>query len=382
MSKRRRTKRNNKKIIIIVAVVAAVLIGIVVAGILLTKDKNADTATVQSVSTICASGNAAGIGNVYAGMVESQKTVNVNANTSYKIAQTYVKVGSAVKAGDKLFTYDMTENAMSAKQAQLDIEKLNNNAAALQEELYQLMEEREEASSSEKDTYSIQILQKQNEIKQNAYDIESKQLELSNLNEEAAQATVTSPIAGVVREIKDLTASSASNVYMTIMATGDYRVQGIINEQNIDEIKAGEKVIVHSRTNDKVWYGRISEIDKDNPVYKDENSATASTDYAFYVVLDSAKGLMLGEHIYIEKNLGLSDKGQIQLPAYYIMDADGKKPYVFADKGGKIERAYLELGGFNEETNTYVVVSGIELTDYIAYPDASVRLGMATAKEK
>ena len=90
---------------------------------------------------------------------------------------------------------------------------------------------------------------------------------------------------------------------------------------------------------------------------------------------------MLGEHIYIEKNLGLTDKGQIQLPAYYIMDADGKKPYVFADKGGKIERAYLELGGFNKETNTYVVVSGIELNDYIAYPDASVRLGMATAKE-
>ena len=105
MSKRRRTRtrRNNKKTIIIVAIVAAVLIGIVVAGILLTKDKSADTATVQSVSTICASGNAAGIGNVYAGMVESQKTVNVNANTSYKIAQTYVKVGSAVKAGDKLY---------------------------------------------------------------------------------------------------------------------------------------------------------------------------------------------------------------------------------------------------------------------------------------
>ena len=355
----RRKKQSKKKVIIIVAVVAAVLIGVLVAGLVLTKDKSADVATVQAVSKICASGNAAGIGNVYAGTVESQKVVNVNANTSYKIARTYVKVGTVVKSGDNLFTYDMTENAMQAKQAQLDIEKLRNNAEALQEELYQLMEEREEASSSEKDTYSIQILQKQNEIKQNAYDIESKQLELTNLNEEAAEATVTAPIAGVVREIKDLSASSASNVYITIMATGDYRIQGVINEQNIDDIQLGEKVVIHSRTNEKTWYGKISEIDKDNPIYKDENSATASTDYAFYITLNTTKGLMLGEHIYIEKDLGLTADGSMQLPSYYIMGADTEQPYVFADKGGKIERAYLTLGEYNKQTNTYVVKSGL-----------------------
>ena len=378
----RRKKQSKKKVIIIVAVIAAVLIGVLVTGLVLTKDKSAEVATVQAVSKICASGNAAGIGNVYAGIVESQKVVNVNANTSYKIAETYVKVGTVVHTGDNLFTYDMTENTMQAKQAQLDIEKLRNNAEALQEELYQLMEEREEASSSEKDTYSIQILQKQNEIKQNSYDVESKQLELSNLYEEAAEATVTAPISGVVREVKDLNASSASNVYITIMATGDYRIQGVINEQNIDDIKLGEKVIIHSRTNEKVWYGKISEIDKDNPIFKDENSATASTNYAFYVTLNTTKGLMLGEHLYIEKDMGVTLDGNMELPSYYIMGADTEKPYVFADKDGKIERAYLTLGKYNKQTNTYIVKSGIELTDYIAYPDATVKIGMQTSREE
>ena len=375
-------QRKNKKRNIIIIIVAAVLVLTLALGLIFTRDKNANTASVQSVAKICASGSAAGIGNVYAGTVESQKTVNINANPSYSIAETYVKLGSAVKAGDKLFTYDMTENRMDARQVSLDIQKLNNNAAALQEELYQLMEEREEASSSEKDTYSVQILQKQNEIKQNAYDIESKQLELSNLNEEAAEATVTAPIAGVIREIKDLSEKSSSNVYITIMATGDYRIQGVINEQNIDDIKAGDRLIIRSRTDESVWYGKISEIDKDNPIYKNENSATASTDYAFYVVLDSTKGLMLGEHVYIEKDLGLSADGKLQLPAYYIMGADTAKPYVFAEKDGKIERAYLELGEHNEQTNCYVVISGITLQDYIAYPDASVKIGMKTERSE
>ena len=374
-------RRKNSKLKIIIPAVAGVLVLALVLGLLLTRDKNAGVATVQSVATICSSGSAAGIGNVYSGTVESQKTVNVNANPSYSIEATYVKVGSSVKAGDKLFTYDMTENRMNAKQAQLDIQKLNNNAAALQEELYQLMEEREEASSSEKDTYSVQILQKQNEIKQNAYDIESKQLELSNLNEEANEATVTAPIAGVVREVRDLNEKSSSNTYITIMATGDFRVQGVINEQNIDEIATGDKLIIHSRTDEKTWYGTISEIDKDNPVYKNENSATASTDYAFYVTLASTKGLMLGEHVYIEKDIGLTSDGKLQLPAYYIMGADSAKPYVFAEKDGKIERAYLSLGERNEQTNCYVVVSGITLEDYIAYPDASIKIGMKTQRE-
>ena len=372
-----RRKKNKKPIIIAVCVVAILVVALIV-GLVLTNDKNTGKASVQSVAQITSSGVSTGASNVYAGVVESQKIVNVNANTSYKIADTFVKVGSA----DKLFSYDMSENAMNSRQAQLDIEKLRNNAAALQEELYQLMEEREEASSSEKSTYSVQILQKQNEIKQNSYDIESKQLELSKLQDEASEATVTAPISGVVKEIKDLDSSSATNVYMTIMATGDYRIQGVINEQNIDEIKLGQKVVIHSRTDDsKLWRGRISEIDKDNPIYKNENNPASSTNYAFYVTLDSVTDLMLGEHIYIEKDLGLTKDGKIQLPSYYIVDVQTKKPYVMAEKDGKIAKQYITLGELNKDTNCYVIVEGLSLNDNIAYPDATVKIGMDVIKE-
>ncbi len=376
-----RRKKNKKPIIIAVCVVAFLIVALIV-GLVLTNDKNTGKASVQSVAQITSSGVSTGASNVYAGVVESQKSVNVNANTAYKIAETYVKVGSNVKAGDKLFSYDMSENAMSARQAQLDIEKLRNNAAALQEELYQLMEEREEASSSEKSTYSVQILQKQNEIKQNSYDIESKQLELSKLQDEASEATVSAPISGVVKEIKDLDSESATNTYIVIMATGDYRIQGVINEQNIDEIKLGQKMLIHSRTDEsKVWRGRISEIDKDNPIYKNENNPTASTNYAFYVTLDSVTDLMLGEHIYIEKDLGLTKDGKIQLPSYYIVDAQTKKPYVMAEKDGKIAKQYVVLGELNKDTNCYVIAEGLTLNDNIAYPDATVKIGMEVIKE-
>lgn len=374
-------RKKNKKVIIIVSVAAAVLIAALVVGLVLTGNKNAGKATVQSVSTICSSGASTGISNVYAGVVESQKTVSINANTSYTISDTYVKAGSTVKAGDKLFSYDMRENAINIKQAKLDIQKLNNNASSLQEELYQLMEEREEAGNSEKSDYSVKILQKQNEIKQNSYDIDSKKLELSNLQDEASKSTVTSPISGVVRQINDLTSSSASNVYMTIMATGDYRVQGVINEDNIDDISLGDKVIIHSRTDSSVWYGRISEIDKDSPVYKNANSATASTNYAFYVTLDDASKLMLGEHIYIQKDLGLSSDGKIQLPAYYILDASSNSPYVLMESGGKLIKQSVTLGQLNKNTNCYVIVSGLTLKDYIAYPDNTVKVGMKTTKK-
>ena len=47
--------------------------------------------------------------NRYSGVVESQETTDMNADPSKKIMEVYVTEGQEVKAGDKLFTYDVTE---------------------------------------------------------------------------------------------------------------------------------------------------------------------------------------------------------------------------------------------------------------------------------
>lgn len=70
------------------------------------------------------------------------------------------------------------------------------------------------------------------------------------------------------------------------------------------------------------------------------------------------------------------DKIDIPLPAYYINDIEGK-PWVWAqDEKGLLEKRSVVLGEYDEEADTYLIESGLELTDYIAFPSEELQVGM------
>ena len=93
--------------------------------------------------------------------------------------------------------------------------------------------------------------------------------------------------------------------------------------------------------------------------------------------LDSSDGLLLGQHVYIEPDLGQSDSpAGIQLPAGFINDAD-TSPWVWAQgSNGKLEKRSVTLGEYNGELDTYAVTDGLTASDYIAYPDDTLKAGM------
>ena len=66
----------------------------------------------------------------------------------------------------------------------------------------------------------------------------------------------------------------------------------------------------------------------------------------------------------------------VNLPSYFINDAEGK-PWVWAQNSkGKLEKRSITLGEYNTETDTYPVTDGLTAEDYIAYPDDSLKAGM------
>lgn len=53
---------------------------------------------------------------------------------------------------------------------------------------------------------------------------------------------------------------------MTIIAMGDFRVKGMVNEQNMGSIMEGQPVLIHSRVDeDVVWKGTMGKVDTENP---------------------------------------------------------------------------------------------------------------------
>ncbi len=385
---------SRKKIGIIIGVIV-VIAGALAGGFFL-KDKlgsgsgsSDDKVYVQSVSSIV--NQASGVVNRFNGVVESQETYEVKVDTDRKVKEVNVEVGDEVKTGDVLLTYDTDEQTTQIKQAKLELEEMQDEIDNTTQQINTLVAERDKAAEEDKFDYTTQIQSQQNTIQQKKYDMEAKQLEIDKLQKKIDESTVVSEVDGVVKSINNgqsSDSSDSSDAYMTVMQTGDYRVKGTINEQNVWSLSEGQSVILRSRVDDSVtWTGTITKIDTENQVQDNNNnnsysdsSTEQATKYPFYVQLDSSENLILGQHLYIELDEGQQEvKEGIWLYSYYIVQEDGEDPYVWADNGkGKLEKRTVELGEHDESLDEYEVTSGLAMDDMIAAPMTGLYEGVKT----
>lgn len=369
---------------------------------------------VSKVSVITGAETAAT--NRFAGVVEPQETVNVKIESGRKVKEVQVKTGEEVKKGQLLFEYDLSSIEDDLKQAQLDLDRLKNEQISLTEQISTLEAEKKKAKAEDQLSYTIEIETNKMNLKKNEYSQKSKQSEIDKLQSATQNTEVRSEIDGVIQKIDtskmtsddgdsvddssamDSTSSSDSSsdssAFITILSTGAYRVKGKVNEQNRDSIVPGEAVIIRSRVDSsKTWKGTMGSIDVNNGTSDDSNNdmyfgmsstssddQTTSTSYPFYVELDSSENLMLGQHVYIERDIGQDDqKDGLWLSDYYILDTDTNEPYVWAanDKN-RLEKRYVTLGKHDDDLGEYEIVDGLTKKDAIAFPTEALEEGEKT----
>ncbi|MDO5425668.1 MAG: efflux RND transporter periplasmic adaptor subunit [Eubacteriales bacterium] len=354
-----------------------------------------DTVFTDSVANLTGL-SSTGVIQRFAGVVEPQKTWNVENSSDKTVQEWYVEEGDEVQVGDKLFTYSTSDAEESLIEGEIEIDRLNGDIENYTAQIKTLQEDKAKASADDQLDYATQIQSIQNTLKKAQYDLQKQQVELENLKKTIANATVTSELNGIVKTINDTSTSSSSysysdesNYLMTIIAVGQYRIKGTLNEQNRGSLSEGSAVIVHSRVDeDQIWRGTLSEIDYDNPeqnqnnyYYSSSDSSTQSSNYPFYVELDSIDGLIMGQHVYIEMDYGQADqKSGMWLSSYYIVQDDGD-PYVWAaNSKDKIEKRYVTLGEYDEEEEKYEILDGLTTDDYIAFPNGYITEGAPAEK--
>ncbi|MDY3250717.1 MAG: efflux RND transporter periplasmic adaptor subunit [Candidatus Choladocola sp.] len=347
---------------------------------------------VDTVSMITGYGSGTGLIDRYGGEIEPQATLEVKLESDRKVKECYVKEGDEVEEGQKLFAYDTQDDEDKLAQAEIEIERSEGEIEVAEEEIKQYEKEKAKAGADEQLTYTTSILTAQNSIKKSEYEIKTKELEISQLKESIADSVVTAEMAGVVQKISDQNksdsysySSGSDSAYITILAAGDYRVKGTVNEQNKDLIYEGMPMIVYSRVDSsQTWKGMISEIKTDSPEensdstnYYSMGSSADSSSYAFYVELENSEGLILGQHVYMEEDRGQDEqKSGIWLEEYYIV-REGDQAYVWmADKSNLIEKHEVTLGEYDPDLMEYEITSGLEADDYIALPTDTIAEGM------
>ncbi len=384
----------------IAAVCAAVLIPVLTKHTGGSGQDGDNTAYVQSVSAWMGAGDAGTI-NRYSGLVDSQDTWSVTLEQDQQVKDIFVTQGQEVRKGDRLFTYNTEKLQSDLDQANIDLERMQNEKSSISDTISQLTKEKKSAASADQADYTIQIQEQQLALKQKNLDIQSKQLDVSKLNENIKNSTVTSQIDGVVKSVGSqdqsqeavYDGSGTSGAFITIIKTGDLRIKGSVNEQNVADLTEGAPVIVHSRVSDQqTWHGVIEKVDTDqagqagddgsaNAGSDDGSGQNSSTNYTFYVKLDDSKGLMLGQHVFVEPDQGQDSAGRqgLWIGEYLIDMTDPDHPAVWIDKNGKLARQQISLGSHDEDLMEYEVTQGLSADDQIAAADPSLEEGMKTA---
>ena len=357
-----------------------------------------------------------GVSNRYAGVVEPQETVSVELESGRTVKEVKVKTGDQVKKGQLLFEYDLSSIQENLEEAQLDLDRLKNEASSLTEQIATLEKEKKQATQDNQLSYTIEIETNKMNLKKNEYSQKSKQAEIDKLQSATGNTEVRSSIDGVIQKIdtskltsddnssvddsagdSDMSyssdsSSSGGNAFITILSTGAYRIKGTVNEMNVQNIIEGDPVIIRSRVDSsQTWKGTMGTIDRESATSSNSSSSfgmmdssgdsqTSTSTYPFYVNLDSSDGLMLGQHVYIEMDEGQdTQKTGVWISEAYIVDADTDSPYVWAaDQDDKLEKRNVILGQYDEELGEYEIADGLTKDDSIAFPSDVLEEGMAT----
>lgn len=341
---------------------------------------------VQSVAELSGLGGIAA-NDKFSAMVVSKHTTEVKKDSDKSVAELFVKEGDDVKEGDPLFAYDTDELSLSVEKLALERDQLAASIENYTNQIAQLERESRGAWGNSKLQYTIQIQSLQVDLKEAELNLKAKEREVERAQNLLENSTVFAPTPGRVQSISENGTDSEGTptAYITIQEAGAYRVKAVLNELQRGGITEGTRVVMVSRRNgSQTWGGVVQSVDYENPIknqnnYGNSDEMSSSSKYPFYVELDSTDGLIMGQHLYLSVDTG--DIGNdINLDASFVCDADGTA-YVWAEKRGKLEKRPVTLGQYDENTNTYPVLEGLALTDFIAFPDTNLcRSGVPTTR--
>lgn len=380
-----------KKVIIIISIVVVVIAAVIVGFSILMPSTamsimGSNVAYVTPVSSLTES-DIAFTSNRYSGVVETQKAVSVKADSDKTIKETYVKEGDTVKKGDKLFAYDVEDMKTQLSQCQLDLDQANSEITSYNSQISSLENEKNSASENNRLSLENEISSLKIDLKRAQYTVESKTKEIEKLNKSINNNVVTSSVDGKIQSIgsSDTSELLSDDAYITITTNDDYRIKSMISEENITTFSEGSAILVRSRTDEsQTWTGTISSIDTTNPSENSDSlTGTAETDskYPVYIALDSADGLIVGQHVTVELSTEQGEgetSSNPSVPEFFICDID-TEPYVWcADESGLLEKRSVELGELDEQNFTYEILSGLSTDDLIAFPEDRLAEGMTT----
>ena len=336
---------------------------------------------VQSVAELSGMG-AIAPGDRFPGMVVSENVTEIQKDNDKTIAEILIKEGDDVTEGQELFSYDMDQLQLTLDKQRLEKEQLVATIENYKSQIADLEKDEKKAKGNNKLQYTIQIQSTQIDLKEAELNLQAKEKELAQSEAVMENATVVSPVTGRVTGINENGTDNYGNPlpYITIQQAGSFRIKGTLSELQRGGIMEGSRMKIVSRTDsNQFWMGTVTLVDYESPSQENQNSMyygnstdamMASSKYPFYVELESSDGLLLGQHVYLELDMGEEETTSYPAisGAFICYEEDGTA-YVWAENKGKLEKRPVTTGEYDYMLDAIEITEGLTEEDYIAFPD-------------
>lgn len=216
------------------------------------------------------------------------------------------------------------------------------------------------------------IEEKERDIKDCKLEIRETELSVKKQQRIVDGKVVKSTLDGTVVSIGSADGDSDNDYFVKVANQTGLYAKGVMSELALEKIKVGDKISGMSSMNGMSFTAVIKEIseypdpDGANMSYGEENTNAAY--YPFYALIDEPDGLEEGEaEIQLSETMANMDD-DIYLENFYVRKDSSGKPYVYIQgEDKKLKKQFVKTGksayGYAIE-----IVSGLEMTDRIAFP--------------
>ena len=331
-------------------IIAIVVILAVIAGITFTlmgnkkeideKNKPADrseipvSVTVTEVKSLPISGDV-----LLPAVLEPKDQSTVSIGTSGKLESLRIQLGTRVSKGQVIGTIDSKIKQVDLKSRELTVSKLKLD--------YERNKE----------------LLKGNAISENAvieakYNYETKQLEVSQLKQQIADANIIAPISGIITDKKMMPGEyvNMGSPIATIVDVSNLKTVVFVNEQIVYKLKMGQTATITSDVfPGKEIKGKVIYISPQG----DENH-----NYKIEVLIEKSGAATLKAGTYVRVSFDMQTEGNVlQIPKKALAQGT-KNPYVYVAEGNnKASKRKIVLG--RESGENIEVLSGLNAGDKV-----------------
>ncbi len=345
-------------------------IGVYMGTPSISKNKREQAVSVQSVAVITGYAKEEALRDRYLGILSQEDAVVVYLDDGREKGGFLVAAGDHVNTGTVLAVYDNSGLLLEKEQLELDMEQMELTLDNLYLQIRTLKNDREQASGSDREGYNLQILNIQSQAEQSEYDLKLKERELETLEKKLEEDQIVSPCEGIVTEIDENAGS------ISILAEGAYELSFTVSEEELERFQTGMTLYITDRDGKNSCEGTVSRIEAGNPQTGDGEKKTR---YPVCAVLEYAEGFLNGQHVYAEiagEEEQETENAFLLLPEGYIEEEE-EKPWVWAvGENGTLQKRQITLGAYNDRNHAYEVTGGLSMTDYLAWPAASLKEGM------